>query len=122
MATGKPIGEFSMKSTSWTLRPGPAGCTLIDGNFEGTATGFGTILGTATFLVGKIGTFTYCGAAFPDNGNIDTATGAGSYESVGKHRWRTVGTLQLMDGRALISEGEVDLATRSWNGKLFEKS
>ena len=55
MATGKPIGEYSMKSTSWTLRPGPAGCTLIDGNFEGTATGFGSILGTGTFLVGKIG-------------------------------------------------------------------
>jgi hypothetical protein len=122
MAAGKPIGEYSMKSTSWTLRPGPAGSTVIDGNFEGTATGFGSVLGTGTFLVGKIGTFSYCGAAYPDDGDIYTASGTGTYESVGKHRWRTSGTLQLSDGRTLISEGEVDLATRSWNGKLFEKS
>jgi hypothetical protein len=73
MAAGKPIGEYSMKSTSWTLRPGPAGSTVIDGNFEGTATGFGSVLGTGTFLVGKIGTFSYCGAACPDDGDIYTA-------------------------------------------------
>jgi hypothetical protein len=121
MATGKPIGEYSMKSTSWRLSLGPAGNTVIEGNFEGTATGFGAVLGTGTFLVAKSGAFTYCGAAYPDNGDINTATGTGTYESVGKHRWRTTGILQLADGRALVSEGEVDLATRSWNGKLFEK-
>ena len=121
MATGKQIGEYSMKSTSWTLSAGPAGSTVIVGNFEGIATGFGSVLGTGTFLVGKMGTFSWCGAAYPDNGDIDTATGTGTYESVGKHRWRTAGTLHLSDRRTLISEGEVDLATRSWNGKLFEK-
>lgn len=73
-------------------------------------------------MIGKTGTFSYCGAAYPDNGDINTASGTGTYESAGKHRWRTIGTLQLSDGHALVSEGEVNLATRSWNGKLFEKS
>jgi hypothetical protein len=121
MATGKPIGEFSLKCSSWRFSPGPAGSSVVEGNFEGTASGFGTVLGTGTFMVGKIGTFSYCGAAFPENGEILTASGTGTYESVGKHRWRTAGTLQLLDGRTLITEGEVDLATRSWNGKQFEK-
>jgi hypothetical protein len=29
--------------------------------------------------------------------------------------------VQNSDGRTLVSEGEIDLASRSWNGKLFEK-
>jgi hypothetical protein len=122
MATGKQIGEFSMKSTSLTLTPGLGGSTAIAGNFEGTATGFGVIVGTGTFVGGKSGTFSYCGAAYLDDGESNTATGTGTYESVGKHRWRTVGILQLLDGRALVSEGEIDLASRSWKGTLFEKN
>ena len=122
MAKGKELGEFSLKSTSLTLSPGPAGSTLIQGNFEGTATGFGAVLGTAAFVGGKSGTFSYCGGAYLDNGDTNSATGTGTYESIGKHRWSTVGLLQTADGQALVSEGEIDLATRSWKGKLFEKS
>ncbi len=121
MAAGKEIGEFSLKSTSLTLSPGPGGSTLIQGNMEGTATGFGAVLGTATFVGGKSGTFSYCGAAYLDNGETNNATGSGTYESCGKHRWRTVGILSIADGQTIVSEGEIDLAARSWKGKLFEK-
>jgi len=31
------------------------------------------------------------------------------------------GFVELSDGQTLVIEGEVDLATRSWNGKIFEK-
>jgi hypothetical protein len=122
MAKGKSVGEFSLKFTSLALSPGPGGSTVIQGNCEGTATGYGTVLGTGTFVGGKSGTLSYCGASYLDSGDSSTVTGNGTYESSGKHRWRTIGFLQTSDGNALISEGEIDLATRSWNGKLFENS
>ena len=122
MASGKLLGEFSLKSTSLTLSPGPGGSTLIAGNFEGTATGFGTIIGTGTFVGGKQGTFSWCGAAYLDSGDTNSAAGAGTYESVGKHRWNTQGNLHFLDGQTLVIEGTIDLATRSWNGKIYEKT
>lgn len=54
---GKQIGEFTSKLTSITLSPGPAGSILIQGNAEGTATGFGQVLGTLTSVGGNTGTF-----------------------------------------------------------------
>ena len=122
MAKGKELGVFSSKSTSLTYLPGPAGSTLVQANFEGTATGFGTIGGTATFVGGKSGTFSYYGAAYLDNGDQLNGSGAGTYESVGANRWRTQFVVHVSDGSALLSEGEIDLATRTWSGKLFEWS
>jgi hypothetical protein len=51
-----------------------------------------------------------------------SGTGSGTFESSGKHHWRTQGLLQVSDGRNLITEGEIDLAARSWTGKIFENS
>ena len=55
MTKGKQLGEWSVKFTSFTLTPGPAGSTLVQGTFEGTSTGeiAGTQLGTVTFVGGK---------------------------------------------------------------------
>jgi hypothetical protein len=64
MGKGKEVAKFSMNLTTIAFSPGPAGSVLNEGNFEGTATGgFGTVAGTATFVGGKSGTFSYCGAA-----------------------------------------------------------
>jgi hypothetical protein len=41
---------------------------------------------------------------------------------MGKHKWRTANVAQISDGRRISAEGEVDLAARSWKGKLFEQS
>jgi|SRR5208283_3319518 len=124
MAKGKALGEYSAKSTSATLTPGPGGSTVTAINFEGTADraglGSATIVGTATFVGGKSGTFSYCGTAFFDSGETSSAASTGTYESCGKHRWRTVGILHFQDGSSVISEGELDLATRSWKGTIFE--
>ncbi|MDO8430922.1 MAG: hypothetical protein Q7S58_00785 [Candidatus Binatus sp.] len=114
--------EFSLKFNSFTITPGPAGSVLTQGNCEGTASGFGTVLGTATFVGGKSGSFSWCSQAFLDSGDQIAGTGSGTYESTGKHHWRTLGFHQNSDGGALISEGEIDLAKRSWAGKLFENS
>ena len=122
MATGKQTGEYSFKTTSLTLTPGPAGSILIQGNCEGPATGFGTVLGTATFVGGKSGTLSWCAAGYLDNGDQLTGFGSGTYDSIGKHRWQTQLVIQISDGRSIAAEGEIDLASRSWNGKLFERS
>lgn len=117
---GKPVGEYSTKFTSLSVSQGPAGSILIQGNSEGTATGFGAILATAYFVGAKSGTYSLVSIAALDNGESLSGTGSGTYETIGKHRWRTHGILEISDGRRLAGEGEVDLATRSWNGTLFE--
>jgi hypothetical protein len=121
MASGKHLGEFSFKFTSLTITPGPAGSTIIGGNCEGTASGFGTILGTAAFVGGKSGTYSYHAVAYLDDGEEVTGAGTGSYESNGKHRWKTGGVVHISSGGAVAAEGEIDLASRSWKGKIFEK-
>jgi hypothetical protein len=122
MAAVKPIGEFSLKMVTLTTSPGPAGSPLIQANWEGTATGFGTIFGTANYAGNppKGGTFSWCSLAYLDDGNALSGIGQGTYENIGKHRWRTEGFFQISDGRRLTAEGEVDLASRSWKGKLSE--
>jgi hypothetical protein len=123
MATGKALGEFSLKAITATYSPGPAGGVLSQVNWEGTATGFGTVFGTATFGGGpKGGSYSLCTEAFMDNGDIMTGIGQGTFEAVGKHRWRTGGFMQLSDGRRIAGDGEIDLAARSWKGKLSEIS
>jgi hypothetical protein len=117
----KSIGEFSLKMITAALEAGPAGSVLNLVNFEGTATGFGAIFETATFIGGvKDGTFTAVGAAYQDDGSGVTGTAQGTYESKGKHRWDTVCTWTLSDGRKLGNVGEIDLAARTWKGTLTE--
>ena len=118
MASGKQLGEFSLRAITATYSPGPAGSVLSQVNWEGTATGFGAVFGTATYVGGpKGGTFSYCAEAFLDNGDAVTGIGQGTFESTGKHRWRTNGFIQISDGRRIATEGEMDLASRSWKGK-----
>ncbi len=123
MASGKPIGEFSLKSITATIIPGPAGSLLNQVNWEGTGTGFGATFLTTTFVGGgKEGTFSLHWASYLENGDVLNGAGQGTYESVGKHKWRTANFAQVSDGRRITAEGEIDLAARSWKGKLFELS
>ena len=118
----KQSGEFSFKITSLIFTPGPANSVLVQATCEGTATGYGAVLGTHTFVVGKSGTHSWCGAAYLDNGDIITYTGQGTHESSGRHKWRTQEVNQLSNGQAHNVEGEIDLAARTWSGKFFERS
>jgi hypothetical protein len=105
MASGKQIGEFSFKFTTFVNSPGPAGDVHRQVTWEGTATGFGTVFTTVTY-----------------DGDFLHGIGQGTYESTGKHKWRTADFIQLSDGRRIAKEGEIDLAERSWKGKIFEMS
>jgi hypothetical protein len=123
MASGKQIGEFSFKAITIGNSPGPAGSVLIHVNWEGTASGFGAVFSTATYVGGpKNGTFSECATAYLDNGDGLQGVGQGTYESTGKHKWRTAGFIQISDGRRITVEGEIDLAARSYKGKIFEMS
>jgi hypothetical protein len=120
---GKPVGEFSLKSITVTVLPGPAGSLLNQVNWEGTGTGFGATFLTTTFVGGgKGGTFTLHWASYLDNGDAINGAGQGTYESTGKHKWSTANVAEVSDGRRISAEGEIDLAARSWKGKLFERS
>jgi hypothetical protein len=132
MASGKQTAEYSFKCTSTTLTPGPGGSVLVQGNYEGpvtapggaarSATVFGTMLGTVTFVGGgKSGTYSVCSQGYLDNGEVTRISGSGSYKSVGKHRWRTQDIVETSTGQSRTTEGEIDLAARLWTGKVFEK-
>src|SRR5208337_3422772 len=99
MASGKPIGEFSLKMVTQTNTPGPAGSVLIQVNFEGTGTGFGTIFDTSTFIGGgKDGSFSQVGSAYLDNGDVLSGIAQVFHEGKGKHRWSIASICQLSDG------------------------
>jgi hypothetical protein len=91
MALGKPITDFTFKITTLTYTAGPAGDLNVQGNLEGSATGFGPVLGTAAFTNAgeKSGTWQFCGVAYLDNGNSISGIAHGTHESSGVHKWRT---------------------------------
>ena len=117
----KASGEFSFKAITATYSPGPAGGVLSQVNWEGTVSGFGAAFGTATYSGGpKGGSYSMCGQVFMDDGDVLTSIGKGTYEAVGKHRWRTRSVTEISDGRRTRSEGEIDLASRSCKGTFSE--
>jgi len=119
----KAIGKFSLKSITSTLTPGPGGNVLNTVNWEGTATGFGALFLTSTFVGGsKSGTFSLCVTSFLDNGDGIDGNGSGRFESIGKNRWRSQAVTTMSDGRRVSGEGEIDLASRTWKGKISELS
>jgi hypothetical protein len=127
MALGKPLGEFSLKSTSLTYTATGSGGS-VQGNFEGTAKGeglSGPVLGTL-IAVGapgaKSGTCSWVGTSYLDNGEEVEAKGEGTWEKTGAHRWRIRGINYLSDGRTIASDGMIELATRSFTGTLYEWS
>ena len=119
---GKAIGEFSLKAITATASPGPAGGVLNQVNWEGTATGFGVVFGTATFAGGaKGGSYSWCGEAFMDDGSVLTGGGPGTVESVG-NRPLEHGDIWTLRRAENATEGEIDLPCRSWKGTIFELS
>ena len=127
MSTGKEIGEFELKITSMKFVRGEDGDLLVEANLEGPLSGAGiegTVLGTATFdrAGAQSGTYDWCGASYLPHGDVVTGTAHGSFHSIGANKWRTLGINHLSDGRTVSTEGEIELASRTWSGKLFDWS
>jgi hypothetical protein len=124
MAFGKEVASFSTKSTSMTKGTDAAGNHTFDMNMEGTVSGAwsGTLLltmigSTADF---QSGTYTADSAAYLDDGSVVTATGGGVFGATSGHKWQVNGTGVLADGSRFAAEAVLDLASRSYNGKIFE--
>ena len=127
MATGKEIGDFSLTITSMTFEPTGEGAMRVKVNFDGPLSGAGiegAVLGTATFEPAGApqGTYDWCGASYLPHGDVITGVAHGSFHSIGANKWRTLGVNHLSDGRTVATEGEIDLALRTWSGKLLEWS
>lgn len=120
MAKGAEIGTFSFKSTSITLYPGPAASLVTEANFEGEATTFGTVALTMTFVGGNNGTTSGAGRGFLEDGSFLTGVSEGSFDSIAPNRWKTRTLWRLSNGAEVLSEGEIDLASRAWTGKNYE--
>ena len=94
-------------------------------NLEVTASGFGQINGTMTLLTpgpgatgGKV---KFTGAAFMDSGEVIGVTGEGCWEQLdGEQKWRMRGINMTSNGSVILSDGTLDLATRSYNGTMNE--
>ena len=122
MAIGKEIGEFSLKSIS-TSYAEEGGSVQI--NCDGTATGYGTVLGTLTFRGepgAKSGALSWRGQGFLENGDTVAGAGQGTWESIGKHKWRSRLIVTTSDGGCHESDGHLDLKSRILSGKLLEWS
>jgi hypothetical protein len=118
MALGKAVGEYSFKVTSATY-----GETSVLVNFHGTATGFGIVEGTLTVTGAPGATSGKCSwraAGYLDDGTILNASSEGTWDTVGKHKWRIRLLHHISDGRTLASEGEAELATQAFSGTIYE--
>ncbi len=118
MALGKERGEYSFKVTSVSY-----GETGPQVNVHGTATGFGTVQGTLSFQDepgAKSGRCGFRGASYLDNGETVDVTAEGTWEVAGTHKWRVRSLNFTSDGQTFYDDGELELATLSYNGKIYE--
>jgi hypothetical protein len=120
MAIGKEIGEFTLKAitTTYALEG-----DTVQVNLDGTATGYGTVLGTLTFHGepgAKSGPLSWRGQGFLDAGETVVGTGEGIWEEAGKHRWRTRMIVSTSDGKSHASDALLDLKSRTLSGKMLE--
>ena len=75
---GKQIGEYSLKSSSFRYSRDPPGTFIVEGNCEGTALGFGAVLGSATESAVRAGLLVIVQYAYLDNGVQLYPTGTGT--------------------------------------------
>lgn len=128
MALGKQIAEFSGKSTSVTIGPGPGNVPTFQVNMEGTVSlegkegTYALTYHTAGELGAKSGTWSWYGIIAMKDGTSMGFHGQGTWDEIGAGKWRYRGTGQLSDGRTYGYEFEGDWATRTWAGKAFEWS
>ena len=120
------IGEFSLKHAGSTYAKTLEGELANYANFTGTASGYGAVFGTLKFQnplsdVGSgSGTCTWSGQAFLDDGTSVGGFGEGTWQQIGnENKWTVNMNVEVSDGSRHRSEGEIDLATLSFTGKMF---
>ena len=122
MAIGEAVGEFSFTSTSSTVSASPDGGASTQVNLEGTASGYGTVLGTMTFFAdapgAKSGTTSWVGTGYLENGDQVGGLGQGVFQESGTHKWRVRSLIQISDGTVILTDGEIALDGRTYVGTI----
>ena len=122
------IGEFTLNHTGNTYAKNKDGVVVAYASYDGSASGFGTVMGTMCFPLSEngatSGTRSWAGQAFQPDGTSTSSSGEGTWEQVeGTHAWKTsIPELAISDGRVIKSQGEIDLEARTFNGQLFDAS
>ena len=124
MALSDPIGEFEFSSRGLTVSdPNSSGGGSITVDYQGTATGYGTVASSMTFTVheagAKSGTVSANNVAWLENGDSMNGVSKGVFSSSGTNTWRVRAMVVVSDGTVLLSEGEVSLAEQTYKGKLY---
>jgi hypothetical protein len=120
------LGNFELNHTGNAYAKNDDDVVVAYANYEGTATGFGTIMGTLAFPLPEqgatSGTVTWTGQGFPPDREPSTSFGEGTWKQVeGSHAWQiNVPVIEISDGTSLRSEGVVDLEAKTFNGQMFE--
>jgi hypothetical protein len=120
MALGKEIGEFSMKVTSVIHEE-----TSAHWNVQGLESSGGTAQATLTFTGGadsERGAMSGRGVVFMKDGTRLNNVGEGIWNTVGQHKWRIRMLNSRSDGLITLVDSELDLATLSWQAKVYEWS
>ncbi len=108
--------SFTNNTAIYTESDGVITVTL---NLEGTADGYGAVLGTLTAepAGASSGTYQFVGVSYPETGPSATAIGTGTWSQIDNDTWSTSGTTDISDVDATVkAEGELRLSTRSWSG------
>ncbi len=121
-----PVGEFALRHTGSSYAKTPDGGLENNSNWEGTATGYGAVFGTLSVSrplneVGSTsGSCAWAGQAYLEDGTNIGGLGEGTWEQVeGRHKWKLSLVMEISNGDRIRSEGEIDLATRTYSGKLY---
>jgi hypothetical protein len=124
MSLGKAIGEFSFTSTGVTVSSNPGEEWSQQVNLEGTATGFGVIIGTLTFHSSEPGAdngfTTWAGSSYQDDGETGGGLGRGVFEKSGTNKWRVRSLVQITGGPLLLTDGEIALEGRTYVGTIHQ--
>ena len=126
MTVGKQIGTFEMKSTSVSLIHNKGDVLTTKLNLEGRVSGEVESEALATMTIesadGKDGTYTVCARYFMPDGSIMDAWGEGETISQEGHNWRVAGIADRSNGDHIAVQGLIDLAKRSFEGRIFERT
>jgi hypothetical protein len=109
-------------STTWnTITLSESGGDVIATiNFEGTADGFGPIMGTLTCQGAGTpsGTYQMLAVSFPEQGEQVIGRGTGEWRQVAPDRWESTQTTDLSTGDSIKGQGIFDLPNRTWSGSF----
>ena len=125
MPIGEASGEFNNSVISSTFERLEGGSSQVVINIEGTGSALGQTNGTLILRIpapgAPAGAGSFTGAAFQDNGEVIGLTGEGCWEKLdGEQKWRVRGINMASNGQVLLSDGTLDLATRSFAGTISE--